>query len=1025
MSQFISSLVQAISSGLVRRHVADYIMPEISHTDNVIDLIDGSQMTVFKIYGMQVINGEKEFQNGIDALDKYLKTTVNRPGFYFVPVMERDADYTPREIDSVLRPMENTAKNLGMDISDILEDRRKMLLQKTVYESCYFTVVTTPAALGESSKDAYKDRAKNNMQYAKTLQGEYGPNYYVHIDEIDNYHTNHCESLADALKQAFISFDILDVEKSCSALGFQLERGTRSPSWRARVGKVPTINDKRKSYPMVGSMKNMSDQSFLIQQPLSDALTANDHVTVDENGVKLPDGIHRQGNMYYCTLVVKFWPDTLTSFQDIFRIIGRELPYRVAYYVDSNKEMTLSINTAVRAVIAGWANRRNAIAKDQVEIMRNNKALNKPYLRFRGQVTTWGKSRKEIERNIQSLMTSLSKWGSCESLVYSPNPIEAFVSSCAGATYHCPAPSHYAPTDDIARLIPFTRPASIWNRGSAQFSTVDGQLWTYNVASDEMENNNVLTAAAPGSGKSVTLNYFDFSMVFQEGMTRLPRMLTVDSAPSSKGKIEMLQSRLPPHMKDQVAYYRPTNNKNAAKINTLSLQLGLKAPLPEHAEFLEAFISQISISVSETRMPPNVPEIIRDAIKRTYLTLSNTQDLSGDSAKLYRPGLFPDVDAVLGVVVPSDMRDYLTLTSGKTKITWYEVRDILFKANHIALAKKAQRAAAPIMSDIIRTLLQDQTLSTQWTQEQLKAIAANITAAISDMPMINGMSDIEFDSVRILSFDCGDFAAASGDRGARQSALIYSLALFTGTQSYFYEPESIGNFDEMYHQYVEKLISECKEDYKRVNVDEFWRVKSMYGVLQIILMLFRVSRKFKISNHLASQNLSDYHEDLINSASGFIFLGKPKEAEIENIRKKVGLPDSAVNLLKSNGFGTKKGEMLFIFDTDRGRFFQHLFLHMGKTELWANSSTNRDTTLRRLLAAEFGEQMAYRILVETFPNGNCEDAVKQINRERGDSVDNEEYQEQESSVVELAKMVIKKYRSSKFELEMEQLMNGS
>lgn len=1011
MSGFIERLIHNISSGLIKRHVADYLMPEIPSNRTSIDLVDGSQMTILKVIGLQVINGEKEFNSGIEAIDTYLKTTVNRSGHYCVSFFERDTDYTPREIDAVLKPMSNTAKVLGMDISDILEDRKTILLEKTVYEACYIAVITTAASLGSVAKTSFQERASRNLQYRGTIKGENSPNYYVHLDEVDNYHRTHVESVADALRVASVSFDVLDVEQACSALGFQLERATRSPTWRARVGRVPGTRDKRINYPMVASQKDMTDQSYIFQQPLSDALTSNDHYTTDVDGSRLPDGYHRQGNMYYCTLVVKFWPDVLSSFQDLFRIIDRELPYRIAYYIDHNQELSLSINSAARSIITGWASRKNLIAKEHQEIMRDLKASNVAYLRFRGQVTTWAKTRKDIERNVQSLQTSMSKWGSCETLIYSPNPIEAFASSCVGATYNTPAPAHYAPTQDIARLMPFTRPASLWARGSAQFSTIDGKLWTYNVVSDEMENNNVLLSAAPGSGKSVLLNNFDFSLVFQEGMTRLPRILTVDSAPSSRGKIEMLYARLPDHMKEQVKYYRPTNSKDSEKINTLSLPLGLREPLPEHAEFAEAFICQIAISVSEKVVPPNVPEIVRDAIKRTYSNLADTRDLSGNKARLYRPGLFPDLDEVLRVVTPVDLISSIELRSGKTQITWYEVRDILFKANHIGLAKKAQRAASPIISDITRTLLQDQTLLSKWDNNLLRQIASNIDSAIKDMPMINGMSGIDFDSVRILSFDCGDFASSSGDRGVRQSTLMYMLAIFTGTQSYFYNSEILSNFEPLYKSYAEKLISECIEDYKRVNIDEYWRTGNLPGVEQTVLMLFRVSRKFKISNLLASQDLSDYNDTIIKSASGFIFLGKPKEAEITDIRNKIGLSDSAVKLLNSNSFGSSKGEMLFVFDTDRGRFFHHLFLNMGRTELWANSSTNRDVTLRRILCSEFGEKIAYKILAKEFPSGNCAYMVAQINLERGDSNNADEgLDSQDSAVVELAGRVIKKYR---------------
>lgn len=1012
MASFLDRLIQSISSGVIKRHVADYIMPEQPFDTNVIDLRDGTQMTIIKVIGMQVIYGEQEFVAGVEQLDKYFKTTIGGPGFYNAVFFERDPDFTERGVDAVLKPMGATARQLGMDISDILADRKKVLMDNTVYESCHMAVFTTGAALQEGAKAAFERRAKAGEQFAKIPRGDFSPNYYGHLDELDTVHENHVQSLVKALEYANVSYDILDAEQASSVLGFQLERDVRSPNWRAKVGKLPGRKDSRKHYPMMPSQRDLSDPSYLIQMPISEALTQNDHVTTDLNGTPLPDGYHRQGRMYYCTLAVKFWPDNITSFQDLFRMVGKDIPYRMAYYIDKNEEMTFTINKMARSVVGSWGNRRNGIAKEQTELMRDNVARNMPHFRFRGQVTTWGKSVIDLNAKVHAVQTSLSKWGSCEAIIYSPNPMEAFASSCVGATYDTPAPSHYAPGADIAQLLPFTRPASLWDFGSAQFITPDAKLWTYKVAAEEMENNNLIAVAKPRSGKSVTLNALDFSLVFQEGMSRLPRILTVDSAPSSKGKIELLHDRLPPHMKNQVRYFRPSNKKNSEKINVLSLPLGLKEPLPEHAEFLEAFITQLSLSVAATEVPENIPEIVREAILLTYGRLSETDNRTGDRARLYVPGVFPEIDELLPAITPADLMADLQVRNGKTQIHWYEVRDILFKANNISLAKQAQMAASPTLPDVVNTLNQSELLIIKWGKETLRKIASAIQSSMESMPMIDGMSNVDFDSVRILSFDCGEFAQAMTQRGARQSTLIYMVALFAGTQQYFYDTGILANFDPLYKQYAELLVAECMEDYKRVNVDEYWRTKGLPGVAAFVQTLFRVGPKFNISNLVATQDLNDCSEALIKSASGFMFLGKPKQSELASIEEHIGLTESALNLLKSNSFGGVPGEMLFIFDTNRGRFYQHLFLKLGRTELWANSSTNRDTTLRRDLITEFGQGLAYKILAHDFPSGNCAHQVNAIKKARGQDIieDDDDVESPDSAVKELASRIINKYR---------------
>lgn len=1009
----LEKMMYTVSSVLLKSDVSDYINVEIPYDDTTIDMADGSQLTVIRINGMRIYPGETEVSNAIEELATLLKSSSIKQGHRICTVFERDKEYTEREIDDVLNPMRNTAKNLGMNIEDILQERRDIALKNNIYEGNYLAIYTMPSVLGTNVKEVFKNRAERNRENYTKYRAEGAANVFAHIEELEHYHKTHLTSVMRSLSQAELDFDVLHVERAASVMGFMLERSVRSKHWRVRVPNGYAEDDGRRRTYLQRPTQHQEPENMLGAAPysLADVLPANDHNDTDLDGKRLPPGVRRVGLQYYATMTVKFFPDQKETFNALFHLLGRETPYRIAFYIDGLDSGMLAISQMFRSFITNWADRRHPLAKLAYEEMQEEKAQGAGYARIQGQITTWSSTLKQLQANISQVQASISKWSSAEMMLYTPDPVEAYVSSIVGARINSPAPEHYAPVEDAAMYFPISRPASIWPRGSVQMTTPDNKMFPVSVVSSEMENNTILIIAKQRSGKSVLLNVFDFSLVFHEGLTRLPRMVTIDSAPSSKGKIDMLRQRLPEHLREQVLFYKMSNKKGGDKQNVFDLILGVDAPFPEHREFLNSFIMTMGTSLAAEKIPNGLPELINIGIDTTYERLRDTDDLSGGGAKLYYPGIVPEIDDVLQRILPAEKLPYIEVKNGKTLFTWYEVRDVLYQHRKEALAFKAQKHAVPTMEDFLRVLSTDQEINKMFDEHLIRDAIQNIELMLRELPMINGVSTLDLNNAKIIAMDLKDVTSSTGKTGQRQATLMYLLGIFIGTQLYFIDEDSRHSFNPLFTDYAERVIKECKEDVKRLCIDEYWRTGGLPGINQVVEMIERVGPKFNISMLLSSQNFKDYSDVLIEGAGGYILMGKPNDSTIDKVKNNIGLTGSALSLLKSNKFGTRKGEVFFIFDTAKGRYYQHLFLNVGPKELWSNSTTNADTTFRNYVINELGQEIGYTAMSKEYPGGTIEQALEALNNKRSQRESLATDDEKSTSLaIELAENLVQMYR---------------
>jgi intracellular multiplication protein IcmB len=1009
----IEKVIHSISKVLVNPNVSDYISAEMPHSDTVVDMEDSTQMTLIRINGMRIYPGEAEVTAARKNMADLLKSTVSKLGHKIEFVFERDKDYTGREVDDILQGMRNTASRHGMNIDDILEERRTVALRSNVFEATYLAVYTHPTVLGVNCKEAFEEKARRNKELFQEYKAAGAANIFVHLDAIDHHHSTHVKSVSKSLEFSELDFDVLHVEDASSVMGFQLERAVRTKHWRARLpAGFYKADRKRTTYTQRPyESDDAKDMTGAAPYSMSDVLPANDHSDSAPDGTRLPQGIYRVGDQYYTTLTVLFWPDTPDTFESLMQLLGKDTPYRIAWHIDGNKGLMLSINQMFRSFITQWADRRHPMAKAANEQMIEDENNQKAYVRLQGQISTWGSSVKIVQGYITQIQSTFSKWNSAEVMVYTPAPIEAYISGIAGASISSPAPEHYAPVNDCSSMLPLSRPASIWPRGTVPMSTPDGKMFPVSVVSQQMENNTVIVIAKQRSGKSVLLNTFDFSLVFTDGLTRLPRMVTIDSAPSSKGKVEMLRQRLPDHMKDMCIYYKMSNKQGGPKVNVFDLILGCDFPLAEHREFLNSFISTMAVSIASMQSRDSLPELVNATVKETYEMTADISDVSGNKAKLYHPGVEPDVDEELQRLLPAKELEYIKLINGKTRYTWFEARNVLYKHKNERLAYRAQKHAVPTMSEFLRTLSVSHEIHQQFPKDLIEYVKTNIQASMAGLPLINGVSTLDLNNAKVLALDLKDVTAGTGAMGQREATLMYLLGIFIGTQLFFIDKDSRGSFNPLFLEYADRLIDELKEDIKRLSIDEYWKTGGLPGINQVVEMIERVGPKFNISMLLSSQNFGDFSDVIVEGAGGYILMGKPNDSTIDTIKAKVGMTESSIRLLKSNKFGTRKGEVFFIFDTSKGRYYQHLYLNIGTKELWANSTTNVDTTFRAYVTQELGEIVGYQALAEEYPGGSVQDAVDILNKERAERVASSEYDtKQDSIAVELAKELVGRYQ---------------
>jgi intracellular multiplication protein IcmB len=647
------------------------------------------------------------------------------------------------------------------------------------------------------------------------------------------------------------------------------------------------------------------------------------------------------------------------------------VPWRISFLIESGGLAALRFKSMMAAILS-FTSAQNGLIHDAVRMLQYIETnTDDAVVKLQVSLATWAPEGnvKLLRTRVAELAKAVEGWGSCGVTEVSGDVFAGVASSLLGFTANSIATPSVAPLSDVVYMLPFTRPASAWERGALLLRSPDGKPWPYQPGSSQQTTWIDLMYARPGSGKSVLSNALNLALCLSGGITRLPRIAIIDIGPSSSGLISLLKESLPPDQRHLVAYHR-LRMLQEYSINPFDTQLGCRFPSPQERGFLVNFITLLATPLGAERPYDGVSDMAGLIVDEMYKALADD-----GKPHPFTPVLEPIVDDILAEI--GFVFDEQT--------TWWEVTDALFLAGFQHEALLAQRYAMPLLADaaaICRTQVIEDLYGqvTAPTGEPLiQAFGRMISSAVREYPILSNITKFDIGDARVVSLDLDEVAKSGGDAAERQTAVMYMLARYALARHYYLTEDSLVDVPDAYRQYHRTRISEIREDAKRIVYDEFHRTSKARAVRDQVVLDMREGRKWNVQIALISQSLDDFDSVMVEFGTSIFIMDAGPEQAIKRSTEIFGLSNTARIALKNRVHGPREGGATFLaqFSTKNGMNTQLLTNTLGPIELWAFSTTAEDARLRNKLYQRLGPKEGRRVLANLFPSGSVKKLIEE------------------------------------------------
>ncbi len=949
---------------------------------------DSSMLSLISVEGMLDIAGNREFGAVGQALYRTLGSMFSKPGHTIQWVYRRDNDPS-RKIVEMFAPSVRTAKKFGLNVDSLVKDNVETLKQWAHDESSYIAVWTHPEVVP-------KDVVKKRKAEAGKLRGELG--FLINeagdplklIKEMRQRHYSTVQNLVKVLGDAAIRAEIVDSHSACNVMRNWIDQEFVSQDWR------PTLPGDQLWITSDSNAMDRGDYRGALYPSIPSQLFRRPIERVSADEVRI-------GSMYYTTMAIEWYPQQKADFRDLERAIEKDIPYRVSFHMAPAPASGIMIRRAMTSWVKFFGEMNSTIADELGELSKGHNEGD-AQLSVSTTFVTWHRNLDQLRINAGRLSQAVQGWGICDVATDIAQPAESLITSVPGINPKSCAPSVYGPLSRLVRLLPIDRPASLWSDGTVVMRTESGKLYPFMPASPKQDTWCDALLGPPGRGKSVMSQSLNLGSILVPGFDRLPRLVIVDIGHSSSGLIKALQYRMPEDQRHLALYYRFSLSTDV-KVNVFDLPLGARRPPPLHRAFLMNFLTLLVTPPEGAERYNTLPMLISHLIDETYAYFADSR-----SAKPYQSDQDPDLDAII-------KRNGVRIVE---TTTWYTIADELFKAGDVVNAAKAQSLAVPTLSDTAGVLQASNTLrdmygdtSSAKTMDGMSLASAYnlfVSAAIRDLPILNGSTTLNFGEARIIAMDLMEVTGGESPAQVKQTALMYLLARHLGANEFYLHEDAVQQFEPMYRDYQDRRIRENREDIKRLVYDEVHRAAKAPQIMQQIIIDAREGRKHNVHLSLATQNVSDIPPDLVPLISNVFLFSGGTEKEIQDCVKLFGLSESEKAVLGGNILhGPRAGGPCFLYkyNSKVGWHSQTLYLTKGPTEIWTYSTTNEDALLRESVTEIVGYERALSMLSTAFPAGTARD---EVDRRRKKLAASDRPGDENAAIISaLAEEIVKRY----------------
>ncbi len=939
------------------RSVSSGVDIETSDSTKVLAAKDGSLVSLLSIAGVASLVGGEELEELISRLGEILNSSVGRGGQIVEIAFSRDPTASGRTLREATDSAEKTARRLGLDLSDLFEEKSRVLSGWVAAESLVAAIWTNPDVLSSPErKEAMKERQAEKRE-EEALSGfratKAGQNVHAGLARLREKHRASVSNFESALSGAGIFANTLDCHAALRKIRKMVDPDMTSEEWIPRLpgDRLPI------RYPDPG-------------EPLIDCIQWPPvwQQVVPRAGERVDGETLKIGDRYVRTFVVTLPQNPPpVPFSDLFSYC-REIPFRILFRFEGNGMGSLSWRPVV-AQILGFVSGKNKQIVAAAEDIKKRYMNGDPIVRMSIALCTWSYDPKEVRRNAGVLQQSLSSWGNMEGSTRTGDPYLAFVSTVPGLSKRSVAPVMIAPLREVVGTLPI-RPASIFEKGALLLRSPDGKILPFQPGSPLQSSWIELGYAPSGGGKSVFSNGLNLSMCLLAGLKRLPRLAILDIGPSSSGLISLLKGALPEGKKHLAAHYRVTMSPDYA-VNPFDLPLGYRKPLPSHRAFLANLLTLLSTKPGETSPYDGIDGIAGLVVDLAYQSFEDRG--ANTSPREYSPYIDPAVDRALeGIRFPFD---------NYKKLYWWDIVDALFDKGLIREAWLAQTHAVPNMKDIPGiasdpAVASEYRLMTPTGESAVDYFKRRIAESIREYSILAGETKFDLGEARVVALDLDAVCPKGSGPAARQTAIMYLLGRYMLVRDFFLDPEEADLAPERYKAWHLDRARDLKEDSKRLVFDEFHRTDAAPLVRTQIMTDIREGRKRGIQIALFSQSVDDFDPVMVDLSTAVWILGNSTKQARTRSGEIFGFSESVLDAMGRIGSPSRAGANLIArLVTNKGTFQQFVTNTLGPVELWAFSTTSQDAALRDALYRILGPTEARRRLAARFPGGSAREEI--------------------------------------------------
>ena len=978
----LSTQYARLIGAFLKESMTDMIRVETMEDNRTVIMKDGSMMSMVLIEGALRTPDEVELQGIIERLRIALSPYLSFPGHVLEFTFIRDASSAKRKLDGIIDRLERASGGLGLDISDVFDERRRVLSKNMVAETLLITVYTRPDVL--SKEEASEELASIAKVVAKT---PVMTRCRIPVNAMDLVHTRHSamvEALARSLKLVGQLIHILEVPEILqeiragiypSTAPYKAEWTPRLPEWaKENKGMKPFVLMPETPPEFAGH-----DYSHLFEPKFDRQLAIDDAIIENSRTVCIGDRLFSGFDM---TVPPEILPDFNELVMDI-HTKSNELPWRCSLQIEAGGIHSQSLKATFLSIFTFASPTHNRRVKNAIDLLRDIDGQSDSVIRFRMSFATWAEigNRDVLRRNTQILIGAVQRWGNSRADGISGDQLATVMATVPGATMSSTAPVAAAPLEHALAMSPIARQASPWEYGSVLYRTDDDKPWPYQPGSSKQHTWITLMVGTPGMGKSVMMNAINFASAISPSAAGgakpvLPRLAMIDIGPSSSGMISLIQEALPAERRHELVFRKLKMHRDHA-INVFDTQLGMREPTANERQFLVNFLSLICGDGLEA--PSNAMRgLISACVERVY------KDFADDKTpRRYTRNEETQVDNAL---------DDLGFEESNETV-WWEIVDFLMRNGKLHEASVAQRYAVPTLSDLV-SASQSEQVSQQYAnakdaktgQTIIDSFHRMISEVVRDYSILSTHTQFSLGSARIVSLDLMDVAVSAVSVDAKKrTALMYMLARQILTRDFFIDEAEFnsanirGILPKIYLEYHVKRARENLQLPKLLCMDEFHRTGQIPMIIDQVLQDAREGRKFNIDIKIASQLIQDFPPSIVEVATGIIVCNAGSEKSITYMDEQFTLTEGEKQIMRYRLTGpTSEGAPIWVMFKlkDEASVRQKLNLLLGPAEIWAFSTTAEDVVLRGRLYEILGPRLTRRILARRFPGGSAKSEIE-------------------------------------------------